>query len=545
MAASLPPYTPPPGFQLIGQRAGTGGGQGYQSSSGFNWLFQYSRHACPYGADAVQLVYPGYISLGASPVETAIPPTMYSATGGALIVGTGTGFANGDFITMPGSTSNSMAPAVFRVVANTASVPTLIELVDGGLSTTPYGATVPASTSGSGTIGTMTIAPSWKSGAYGLQLGIDPVWNAGVLTGSGAREVLSYGGLKGLLPTSLIAWSGLVPSGSLIISDPVEVDIPVGGYMGIAMNSGGGNQPLQRNGNNAFYGCPTAANYEYCAYNGTWFNNVTSANPPSPLVFQYMLQPLAIMGIPKTRGRTFVCVGDSKNQGIASGLNAIGFSAGSNGGLYDVLDGDGNIGAFEKAMSLLTGIGAAWSNMSKGGDGYFLRIPSTTPNLTGRQALLQAIAYIRPLAVCLPFGANDFINAKTLAATVALAKQMVAEIRGCGVKYVYAETIDPFTTSTDFWATKANQTPASGSANAVAWNQGLRAGTLGVPFDFYIDYKAIVSDPTDEKYWITNGTASYPTDGTGNGGLGAHASPALVLLKAALHAQIVKQRVSL
>jgi hypothetical protein len=145
----------------------------------------------------------------------------------------------------------------------------------------------------------------------------------------------------------------------------------------------------------------------------------------------------------------------------------------------------------------------------------------------------------KPTAVYVNLSINDFINSESLSTLLAYEQQLIGEIRGCGVKYVFTDTTDPNTTSSDSWATKANQALAGTSANQLARNQGLRSGSYAPGYDFFIDQAANVSDPTDERYWITTGVANATT------GDGMHCTPAIIATKAATASAVMAAKIIL
>lgn len=74
-----------------------------------------------------------------------------------------------------------------------------------------------------------------------------------------------------------------------------------------------------------------------------------------------------------------------------------------------------------------------------------------------------------------PLGVNDFATAATLAQIQGYLREIWSELDGRGVK-PYACTITPKTTSTDNWATTANQTPHANEAKRTAINDWIRGG---------------------------------------------------------------------
>lgn len=238
------------------------------------------------------------------------------------------------------------------------------------------------------------------------------------------------------------------------------------------------------------------------------------------------------MGIPKTTGATFVAMGNSREFATASGQGSI-----SN--INDPVDVDGNVSWFEKSLSATVGkMFAPYSNFSKGGDRYALIIPASNPALTGRQCTLRALAEIVPTAVMLLDPVNDFINGVTVATVVSQQQQLINELKGLGVKYVFTPTCDPRVTSGNSFVDLAGQTLSAASPLIAAYNDLLRKNS-GPSFDFIIDFGTITESSLGSGKWPVDGTANYATsDGT-------HCSSVLITQKAAYAASVFASKVKL
>jgi hypothetical protein len=145
----------------------------------------------------------------------------------------------------------------------------------------------------------------------------------------------------------------------------------------------------------------------------------------------------------------------------------------------------------------------------------------TAANATKRIALVQPAT-----TVFCDLGSNDLANGATLAQLQAAALVTWTQLGAQGAK-VHQWTLLPKTTSTDSWATKANQTPvapafAAGGTRQL-FNAWLRAGAStvingntvtfgqsGHPLTGVVDISATVEDATDSNYWKTPG---WTTDG--------------------------------
>ena len=145
----------------------------------------------------------------------------------------------------------------------------------------------------------------------------------------------------------------------------------------------------------------------------------------------------------------------------------------------------------------------------------------TAANAAKRLALVQPLTSV----VC-DLGSNDIANSRTLIQMQADAVAAWTEMGRQGAR-VFQTTITPKTTSTDAWATKANQTPvapayATGGVRDT-FNAWLRAGasitvngntlTMGMsghPLTGVIDISSAIEDTTDSHYWKSPG---WTTDG--------------------------------
>jgi lysophospholipase L1-like esterase len=110
------------------------------------------------------------------------------------------------------------------------------------------------------------------------------------------------------------------------------------------------------------------------------------------------------------------------------------------------------------------------------------------------------------------FGTNDLTNSRTLAQIQADLTAIWQAQVDRGIK-VYQATILPNTTSTDSWATLANQTPVASNSVRTQLNDWIR--TIPAPLSGIVEIADIVESARNSGKWIVNGTANYPTaDGT-------------------------------
>ncbi|UEP18754.1 minor tail protein [Shewanella phage vB_Sb_QDWS] len=80
---------------------------------------------------------------------------------------------------------------------------------------------------------------------------------------------------------------------------------------------------------------------------------------------------------------------------------------------------------------------------------------------------------------------------------------------------VWGTTLPPRCTSTDNFATLANQVQDARNPNIIAFNQRMRANWQSMGFAGYFDFADLYMSSRDSGLWIVNGTASaFTTDGT-------------------------------
>lgn len=113
------------------------------------------------------------------------------------------------------------------------------------------------------------------------------------------------------------------------------------------------------------------------------------------------------------------------------------------------------------------------------------------------------------------FGSNDFyLNSKTSAQLIAGLKAIL-DTRRPGQK-VYQTTITPKTTSTDSYATVANQTIAAPTTNTerVTFNTAVRAGSTGMTtLTGFIDAASIAESSLNSGKWTASPSPPYTADG--------------------------------
>ncbi len=146
----------------------------------------------------------------------------------------------------------------------------------------------------------------------------------------------------------------------------------------------------------------------------------------------------------------------------------------------------------------------------------------TIHTATGRYAKRLAVSrYCSHVLV--GYGINDFNTLGRTAAQIAGDRATLAAMFTGQGQTVIGATLLYVTTSTDNWATLANQTVSANEAQRVAFNGLVRATIAGE--SVYID-PDFVLDPDANGKWPANGTAVYYTAD------GVHGSPAAIALLA-------------
>lgn len=511
-------------WQLVGQRCGQNGQLAVVSSTRTNVrLNNYSRHYIPTGASAIKLIYSGMYLQSAKPAEKAIEPNVFSADE-ILTLSSGTGYIIGEILTFANAFTNA-PPLKIMITAINAGVPIGAEIVDGGIYLTPVNtALTQTGTTGRGTGASFTV--KFKGYAAIGHISIVPnVDLAQSLTGVNAL----ISAKKGMKLNGEIERRILLPMSGIVETDSIPIDIPVSGRIGIKATWITGVCPTGRAPDNIVHGA--SINNEG-AFKGTTWNDETTGTYTSigEATSAYLFQPAAIMGIPKKKLPAIFGFGDSRTVGTGAGQGTYVY--------FDSVDDYGNVGCFERALSQDYGCFYPWTNFSKGGialDHYF---GTTTPLTFGHQDIINIIRMIKPTAVYLYLCTND-INTGQPYNTVRLREQqLIAEIKGCGVKYVFTSTMEPYTTSTDQWATLENQTPVNASYEAIRnqRNTALVEGTYA-DYDFVVDNRLRTEPSINANKWIVNGEANYAT------GDGIHASNPMHIIQAEGISEAIKSHI--
>lgn len=202
------------------------------------------------------------------------------------------------------------------------------------------------------------------------------------------------------------------------------------------------------------------------------------------------LFPVMVTGIPAKRHVAIAGWGDSLMAGVGDVTN----------------NANGAMGWFEHACHAVDGASRniPFTNLSKSGD------MTSTYSVDEAQARFACLEYATH--VIFGMGNNDIMSGRTLAQMQESHLEAWAHAKLFGCK-VGAVTLTPRTTSTDSWATVANQTPMSGYTTAGirgqfnAWLVQQKAlGNL----DFIVDVNSVVADTTNPDVF----KAGFSYDGT-------------------------------
>lgn len=207
--------------------------------------------------------------------------------------------------------------------------------------------------------------------------------------------------------------------------------------------------------------------------------------------------PYMILGVPASAQPAIGIVGDS----IGWGQN-------------DVADASGNLGYICRGLEGVNGHQMPYVNNSVGSNQYALAV------INQSKRYRDSLRYVTHAVVEL--GTNDItVNSSNLAALQTFATNMANDLKSIIGPYgrrlqVAFTTLPPKTTSTDSWATLANQTPRTGFAaggTRDTYNSWLKT-QVGTLIDAVIDPNPYIEDPSG-NVWIVTGAANYATsDGT-------------------------------
>ena len=200
--------------------------------------------------------------------------------------------------------------------------------------------------------------------------------------------------------------------------------------------------------------------------------------------------PLMVTGIPAKRHVAIAGWGDSLMAGVGDVTN----------------NSNGCMGWFERACHAVDGgsRNIPFTNLSKSGD------TTITYSADEAQARFACLEYATH--VIFGMGNNDIMSGRTLSQMQDSHLEAWAHAKLFGCK-VGAVTLTPRTTSTDSWATTANQTPVSNYTTAGIrgqFNAWLFAQRAAGVLDFIIDINSVAADTTNPDVF----KAGFSYDGT-------------------------------
>ncbi len=185
----------------------------------------------------------------------------------------------------------------------------------------------------------------------------------------------------------------------------------------------------------------------------------------------------------------FVCPTQVATIGIIGDSKAV--------GALDTSDNNADVGILARSIGATNG----YINTARTGDTMQAYVGSHAR----RAELMSYVSHI-----LFEYGINDFAAGRTSAQ---MAANLSAIIGYFPDKPIWVTTITPKTTSSDSFATTANQTVTANENNRSTYNDALRSGTLaGVSGQIagIIDIDRIVADPVAAAKWVVG----YTVDGT-------------------------------
>lgn len=317
---------------------------------------------------------------------------------------------------------------------------------------------------------------------------------------------------------------GLVGNKGLLLSEAANISIPAGG----SFNVRGGYKVNQSThmGPSCSKWLNTSALGDFGSFSqafdsqvqGTGAMSVASGGSTNGSL-PYGAPPYLVLGIPTSPIPSVCIIGDS----IADGS---GDTSNSGGSGPSALGSAGYIARGLESVSTQATFPIPYVKTTVASDTFAHNIISSSPF---KRNCWQYVTHV----VC-ELGINDVcINSSSLATLQTFVTNLCADIRsvtspyGKSIKIAFC-TLLPQTTSTDSWATLANQTPVAGATVGGVrdtYNAWL-VTQVGILFDYLIDANVYVESQTNHGCWIVNGTANY---GTADG---VHPTTALHILAA-------------
>lgn len=518
--ATLPPFVPAPGVQVICNRTGSPM-LGFAAPSLQRWN-QHMQVTCPYGARTMQFLLPGW-SQGGGQVsiyrgELTLPDGVRYLKSATLVSG-GTGYVAGSFLPLP-IWGLGLEEAVIQIDEVSAGVITKYHVVRGGVYTTALadgsthqavwegglgygghyesngftgsnlnsynmpgnngganwlaantsiavaagptctGGTITAnidalagSISGTPPAGTWTCTTTtaqnavyavsscaatcgsgatfnfqWGGAAYMLRISVDPVYTqeacATNSNGACAHRVVSAttGHPANTGPDFTGTFTDIfVAGGTNQMTDPIPVNVPVGGTAGIRSICVG-NCPRGRYTQLS----GEAQTQSFTTYDQTMSGTFGTAFPTPSLAMQVE----AIIGIPQVAGPALLIIGDSREAGTTGIADAT---------TLDTQDlAMGLVGPDERA----TQGKIPFINMSRSGEALYAWSRLRALRYDAFRQIARAGKF--PELCGQHLRVNDYHNGSSFAVAQPQEAQLVSDIRGFGCKIVYTSTVDPY-----------------------------------------------------------------------------------------------------
>jgi len=139
--------------------------------------------------------------------------------------------------------------------------------------------------------------------------------------------------------------------------------------------------------------------------------------------------------------------------------------------------------------------------------GQLSRLSNGTPAEGSRRRALYKYA----THLIFHFGANDLFDPTTYASWKALLVAEIAIARAAGVKHITVAGISPRTSSTDSWATTANQSPQASWDPTKSATANADLAARGPGNDAFFDVNVDFGDQGAAAKWVVTGAANFAT----------------------------------
>lgn len=264
------------------------------------------------------------------------------------------------------------------------------------------------------------------------------------------------------------ASSAAIASGSSVVSDPVPLFIPDGAlFREWTFATWAGAQGLYSVSSNYVDLSQTAAS--------GLTDNTTTGVTTGMGAGNFVYGASAIIGL--TDKPSFFLIDDSRGSGnpLAYGTNDLGHIAGALGGAF------------------------AYINAACSGAAMWQFRVNSTAKLTGLAGYCSHVIIAGHI--------NDLNGGDTGATCKSNAEGLITKF--AGTKPAYVCTVEPYTTSSDSWATEANQTiwDATKNGHRNTYNDAIRAGTI-IGAAGYFDIAAMVESVAKPGVWLAGDSAT-------------------------------------